>query len=65
MHQKEDDIVLNYQKLYATLLGRVDEALTYMERDFADPRRMEEAARRLRLAIQEAEETYLRETAEG
>ncbi len=65
MHQKEDDIVLNYQKLYATLLGRVDEALTYMERDFTDPRRMEEAARRLRQAIQEAEETYLRETAEG
>ena len=65
MHQKEDDIVLDYQKLYATLLGRVDEALQYMVGDINDSRRMVRTAELLRLAIQEAEEDYLRQTEES
>ena len=54
--------MVDYQKLYATLLGRVDEALQYMVGDINDSRRMVRTAELLRLAIQEAEEDYLWQT---
>ena len=54
--------MVNYEKLYATLLGRVDDALQYMVCDINDPRRMLETAERLRAAIREAEEGYLTAT---
>ncbi len=57
--------MVDYQKLYATLLGRVDEALQYMVGDINDSRRMVRTAELLRLAIQEAEEDYLRQTEES
>ena len=56
--------MVNYEKLYATLLGRVDDALQYMVYDINDSRRMLKAAEMLRLAIQEAEEGYLSATEE-
>ena len=56
--------MVNYEKFYATLLGRVDDALQYMVCDINAPRRMLETAERLRAAIREAEDTYLRETEE-
>ena len=56
--------MLDYEKLYATLLGRVDDALQYMVYDINDSRRMCQTAEMLRAAIQEAEEGYLRETEE-
>ena len=54
--------MVDYEKLYATLLGRVDEALQYMVGDINDTKRMIETAEMLRAAIREAEETYLQET---
>ena len=57
--------MVDYQKLYATLLGRVDEALQYMVGDINDSRRMVRTAELLHLAIQEAEEDYLRQTEES
>ncbi len=52
--------MLNYKKLYATLLGRVDDALQYMMvYDINDPKRIIETAEMLRAAIREAEEEYL------
>ena len=51
--------MLDYKKLYATLLGRVDDALQYMVYDINDPKRIIETAEMLRAAIQEAEEEYL------
>ncbi len=51
--------MLDYKKLYATLLGRVDDALQYMVYDVNDPKRIIETAEMLRAAIQEAEEEYL------
>ena len=54
--------MVNYKKLYATLLGRVDDALQYMVYDINDPKRMIETAEMLRAAIREAEESYLQET---
>ena len=62
MQKKEDVIVDDYQKLYATLLGRVDDALQYMEGNLRDPVRMLETAEMLRHAIREAEEGYLAAT---
>ena len=56
--------MVNYQKLYATLLGRVDDALQYMVYDINDPKRMMDTAQMLRSAIREAEEGYL-SAAEG
>ena len=56
--------MVNYQKLYATLLGRVDDALQYMVCDINAPRRMIGTAERLRAAIREAEEGAL-SAAEG
>lgn len=51
--------MLDYKKLYATLLGRVDDALQYMVYDISDPKRIIETAEMLRAAIREAEEEYL------
>ncbi len=52
--------MLDYKKLYATLLGRVDDALQYMMvYDINDPKRIIETAEMLRAAIREAEEEYL------
>ena len=51
--------MLDYKKLYATLLGRVDDALQYMVYDVNDPKRIIETAEMLPAAIQEAEEEYL------
>ena len=51
--------MVDYKKLYATLLGRVDEALQYMVYDINDPKRIIETAEMLRAAIREAEEEYL------
>ena len=56
--------MVNYEKLYATLLGRVDDALQYMVYDINDPKRMMDTAQMLRSAIREAEEGYL-SAAEG
>ena len=56
--------MVNYEKLYATLLGRVDDALQYMVYDINDSRRMLQTAEMLRSAIREAEEGYL-SAAEG
>ena len=56
--------MVNYKKLYATLLGRVDDALQYMVYDINDPKRMIETAEMLRAAIQGAEEGYLSATEE-
>ena len=36
--------MLDYKKLYATLLGRVDDALQYMVYDINDPKRIIETA---------------------
>lgn len=49
----------DYKKLYATLLGRVDDALQYMVYDINDARRMLKTAEMLRDAIQAVEETYI------
>ena len=51
--------MLDYKKLYATLLGRVDDGLQYMVYDINDPKRIIETAEMLRAAIREAEEEYL------
>ena len=52
--------MLDYKKLYATLLGRADDALQYMMvYDINDPKRIIETAEMLRAAIREAEEEYL------
>ena len=51
--------MVNYKKLYATLLGRVDDALQYMVYDINDSKRMMDTAEMLRAAIREAEEEYL------
>ena len=51
--------MVNYQKLYATLLGRVDDALQYMVYDINDPQRMHQTAEMLRQALEGAEEGYL------
>ena len=48
--------MLDYKKLYATLLGRVDDALQYMVYDINDPQRMHQTAEMLRQALEEAEE---------
>ena len=51
--------MVDYQKLYATLVGRVDDVLQYMEVDFRDPQRMQVAAALLQKALLEAEDAYL------
>ena len=51
-----------YAKMYATLVGRVDDVLQYMEGHFQDAYRMELAAGFLRKALLEAEDTYLAAT---
>ena len=51
--------MVDYQKLYATLVGRVDDVLQYMEMDFQDPHRMQVAAALLQKALLEAEDAYL------
>ncbi len=54
--------MVDYQKMYATLAGRVDDVLHYMEGGYSDPGRMRMAAFFLQKALQEAEETYLNDT---
>ena len=51
--------MLDYKKLYATLLGRVDDALQYMVYDINDAKRIIETAEMLRAAIRDPEEEYL------
>ena len=54
--------MIPYAKMYATLVGRVDDVLQYMEGHFQDACRMELAAGFLRKALLEAEDTYLTAT---
>ena len=51
--------MVDYKKMYATLVGRVDDVLQYMEVDFRDPQRMQVAAALLQKALLEAEDAYL------
>ena len=51
-----------YAKMYATLVGRVDDVLQYMEGHFHDACRMELAASFLQKALLEAEDAYLAAT---
>lgn len=51
--------MVDYKKMYATLVGRVDDVLQYMELDFQDPYRMKMAAGLLQKALLEAEDAYL------
>lgn len=51
--------MVDYKKMYATLAGRVDDVLQYMEGGYNDPGRMRMAAFFLQKALQEAENTYL------
>ena len=53
--------MVNYEKLYHRLVARVDDAIQYMIYDINDPRRMIQTAEMLRNALQEAEESYLRD----
>lgn len=53
--------MVNYEKLYHRLVARVDDAIQYMVYDINDPRRMIQTAEMLRNALQEAEESYLRD----
>lgn len=54
--------MVDYKKMYATLVGRVDDVLQYMELDFHDPCRMKIAANFLQKALLEAENAYLAAT---
>ena len=54
--------MVDYKKMYATLVGRVDDVLQYMEGGYHDPGRMRMAAFFLQKALQEAEETHLNAT---
>ena len=51
--------MVDYKKLYATLVGRVDDALQHMVGNLNDPARMLETAEMLRRALQEAEDAYV------
>ena len=53
--------MVNYEKLYHRLVARVDDAIQYMVYDINDPRRVIQTAEMLRNALQEAEESYLRD----
>lgn len=57
---------VEYNKLYATLLGRTDAALTFLEKSLdegtCDREHMQAAAALLRSAIAEVEDLYLEES---
>ena len=52
-----------YRKMYATLVGRIDTTLNFMEESLlhrnCDWESMNQAAKQLRVALLEAEEIYL------
>ena len=54
--------MVDYKKMYATLVGRVADVLQYMELAFQDPYRMKTAAGFLHKALLEAEDAYLAAT---
>ena len=51
--------MVNYQKLYARLVGRVDDALEHLLHNIDDPQQVFRAALMLQAALREAEDTYI------